>query len=236
MRANSSYMFFLFLPFLVISLWGCAATDTSTQLASLDETPLASSEPTSFNQEEPSITEDVTVPEPEITIAEEIKELENLGDWEAGTPEKIPAQAEVTYDFPVTMNKQVEYYLNFFQHKHKISFTRWLERSGRYLPMIQKELRQAGLPEDLAYLPMIESGYSLTAYSRAKAAGPWQFIRSTGKNYGLIIDSYVDERRDPEKATRAAIAFLSDLYEQFGDWQLSVAGYNAGGRKISRTV
>jgi len=132
------------------------------------------------------------------------------------------------------MNKQVEFYLDFFQNRQPATFKRWLERSGRYLLMIQAQLRAAGLPEDLAYLPMIESGYSLTAYSRARAAGPWQFIRSTARHYDLTVNSYVDERRDPARATEAAIAFLSDLYADFNDWHLAVAAYNAGPGKIQR--
>ena len=100
--------------------------------------------------------------------------------------------------------------------------------------MFQKELRDAGLPEDLAYLAMIESGFNQRAYSRAKAVGLWQFMRATGKEYNLRIDKYVDERRHAEKSTKAAVAFLSDLYAQFGDWHLAVAGYNAGAGKIGR--
>jgi membrane-bound lytic murein transglycosylase D len=169
-------------------------------------------------------------------MSQEIAKLANLGDWEEGKPQEVAPEKKVTYDFPVTMNKQVKFYLNFFQNEQRGSFTRWLERSARYLPMVRKQLAEAGLPLDLAYLPLIESGYSLTAYSRARAAGPWQFIRSTGRNYGLKINEYVDERRDPELATKAAIAYLTDLNEEFDSWQLAVAGYNAGEGKIRRAI
>lgn len=182
------------------------------------------------------VQEELTEPEPEITASLEVEELKSLGDWEEGTPQPQPVDKKVEYDFPVTMNRQVEFYLDFFQNKQRQTFSRWLERSGRYLPMIKKQLREAGLPTDLAYLPMIESGYSLTAFSKARAVGPWQFIRGTGSSYGLTIDEYVDERRDPEKATQAAIAYLSSLYAEFDSWHLAVAGYNAGEGRIRKAV
>jgi membrane-bound lytic murein transglycosylase D len=178
--------------------------------------------------------EEITVPEPNATVAEEVQELARLGEWEEGHEIIEPTKPEITYDFPVTINKQVEFYLDFFQNRQPGTFRKWLERSGRYVPHIQAELKKAGLPLDLAYLPMIESGYSLTAYSRARAAGPWQFIRSTGRHYGLTVNAYVDERRDPVRSTEAAIAFLSDLYADFDDWALAVAAYNAGGGKIRK--
>ena len=214
--------------FVLLFLWGCASRPRQ-EAALVPLQPESTIPPV-------EISEEFTVPEPDITTAEEIRDLEELGEWQENVPELVPVPPEITYDFPVVINKQVEFYLDFFTKKHHRTFRRWLERSGRYVPMIQEKLARACLPLDLAYLPMIESGYSLTAYSRARAAGPWQFIRATGRHYGLTINSYVDERRDPEKATDAAIAFLSELYQRFNSWELSVAAYNAGPGKIAKGV
>lgn len=175
--------------------------------------------------------------EPEAVLEEELKELNKIGGWEDNVIQAPPVVQEpekVTYDFPVTVNKQVEFYLDLFQNRQRNYFQRWLARSGKYVPYIQENLKEAGLPEDLAYLAMIESGFNPSAYSKAHAVGLWQFIRSTGKDYRLRIDGWVDERRNPEKATHAAINYLSVLYGEFNSWHLAVAAYNAGGGKIRR--
>ncbi len=129
---------------------------------------------------------------------------------------------------------RVKYYVDFFLEPSRARFNIWLGRLARYDGMIRNVLRRYDLPEDLVYLALIESGYSNTAVSRANAIGMWQFIRSTGLQYGLRIDGWVDERRDPFKATDAAARHLSDLQKEFDFWYLAAAAYNGGATRVSR--
>lgn len=146
------------------------------------------------------------------------------------------AQGSLIFDLPVTYNRRVSHWINYFQTRGKTWFRGWLEKSTRDMPFIQKELRNEGLPQDLAFMAMIESGFDPYAHSHANAMGPWQFIQPTAVRYGLRVNWWLDERRDLKKSTRAAIRYMRDLYAEFGSWYLVAASYNMGENGLRRQI
>ncbi len=139
------------------------------------------------------------------------------------------------FDIPVVVNDEVIGWMRYFLGNGRKYYHRYLERSTRWMPMMRRELAARGLPRDLVYLSMIESGFNVGATSFASAAGLWQFMTYTGRDYGLRIDWWVDERRDPELSTKAALRYLGDLNRMFaGDWWLSWASYNGGQGRVMK--
>ncbi len=169
----------------------------------------------------------------EVSEADRPKDLSKFHLNEPEGPKPIP---EVFTTIPTEINPAVEKWINYFQGRGRNHMERYLSRSTRYEKLMKKVLRDNGLPEDLFYIALIESGFTSRATSHASAVGYWQFIRGTGKRYGLEINKFVDERRDPVLATQAAAEYFKGLYSVFGSWYLAMASYNVGENRVKKEV
>jgi membrane-bound lytic murein transglycosylase D len=167
------------------------------------------------------------------TFAPAPKELSSFRVNDPEPPQVIDKELDTV---PPEMQPKVEQWIAYFQGKGRPHMERYLSRSTRYIQLMKRIMRQNGLPEDLVYIALIESGFSSRATSRAAAVGYWQFIKGTGRRYGLEINSFVDERRDPVLSTQAAAEYFKGLYSIFGSWYLAMASYNVGENRVKREV
>lgn len=173
---------------------------------------------------------------PESTLAELGDRIETITPTAEARQSNEAVLDSEEIDLPIELNDQVLGAIDLYTGRFRDWFSRALSRGMPHLPRIRAILAQAGLPQDLAYVPIVESAFNPKALSRAKARGLWQFIPSTGKQYGLKQDFFVDERSNIEKATVAAAQYLKNLYAMFGDWNLALAGYNAGEGNVQRAI
>jgi len=196
----------------------------------------------SYSKEKPFLSDKSVPVEEQLELlsqerGEKVLDLDlSFGDYGMIEVPEVSVELIKTLRLKELNHPRVQFYLNYFTGDGREIFEKWLERAGIYQDYIQGELRANGLPESIFYLAMIESGLNPYALSRAGAGGIWQFMPATGRRYGLRVDFWVDERRDLEKSTGAAIMYLTDLFHRFGSWSLALASYNAGENKVARVV
>ncbi len=215
----------LFLIAALMVATGCSLshkrdTDATAQENSPDGIEIVENEEVSDNELKPSLKDE--------DEAEQVEIAEKMSEAKVS----LKSYPEVPHSY----NRHVQMWLDYFQGRGKKHMETYLERSTRYLPVMKKILKENGLPEDLVYIALIESGFGFSARSHAGAVGYWQFIRETGRRYDLDINSLIDERRDPIKATHAAVRYFRSLYNVFGNWYFAFAAYNGGENRMFRVL
>lgn len=203
-------------------------------VAKKEPAPIAKKEPAAAPKKMPAVPVK-TLPAPKPVIREATGLVLTIP--EIAEPPRPSPLAEASFDIEVhdyLSNDRVEFYIDRFTGPARPTIVSWMQRGRKYEPMIRRTFRQHGIAEDMYYLGLVESGYNPHAYSRAAAVGMWQFMTATGRGFGLRIDWWVDERRDPMRSTKAAARFLSSLRDQFGSLYLAAAAYNGGPARVSR--